>query len=183
VPDGAELNAPDIRDKRCKPLADALYFRESRRLAKLGLSITGLNWFRDLVKAEDGMVVAVEARGMHIGAIGSIQAGSAFFPWVSIRSATAARPGPQKGSAGGGIGAGVAEEYRKYPCRGEYLPIPGPLWFEDRRGFLDAVCRFAPDENPLRILFENTLFRFFFLWLDRAMLVFVLACFFSFYRA
>jgi len=177
-----EMQGPKPWEKRHKPPPDVLYFRESRRCAKLGLYLTGLDWFRDRVESEDGMVLAVETQGVHVGAIGSIQAGTAFFPWVAMQSVTWSMPPPKGRQVGGGIGIRIVDKYRKYPCKEGYLPMPGALWFEDRQGFLDAVGRSAPEGNPLRKFFENIFFRFFFLWFDRLVLAIVAAGFF-FYRA
>lgn len=168
---GADEPESGNRESRHKPPADALYFRESRRFAKFGLSLTGLQWFRDLAEAEGGMALAVEARGIHIGAIGSIQAGTAFFPWAAMKSVVSMRPGTK---SEGGTWLAMADRYRKYPCKAGYLLIPGPLWFEDRQAFLHAVGRFAPEGNPLRTRLENRFFRAWFLWFDRVVLALVM---------
>lgn len=167
----ADVPESGNRESRHKPPADVLYFRESRRCAQFGLSLTGLQWFRDLAEAEGGMALAVEARGIHVGAIGSIQAGTALFPWAAMKSVVWMRPGTK---SEGGIWLGIADRYRKYPCKAGYLLIPGPLWFEDRQGFLDALAGFAPEGNPLRNQFENRFFRAWFLWFDRVVLALVL---------
>lgn len=174
----------DHREARYPPPADALYFHRPSVCAQLGWSVTGLKWFRDLIDTADGMVLAVEARGIHVGAIGSIQAGTAFFPWAAMKSVVWAMPRVRgKEVTELGICVGMADKYRKHPCKLGYLLIPGPLRFEDRQGFIRAVCRFAPEDNPLRKYIENFFFRFCYLWLRRVLLAFVMVGFYRFVMA
>jgi hypothetical protein len=124
--------------------------------------------FRDFVEQETGTLLAVEARGLHVGPAGSVKAGTAFLPWAAIKDAGF-------GGKTGDIWLTVMDFYRRPDEYSGYIVIPKPAELEFGKDFFDAVRRLAPEKNPLRRYVENFFVRWWYLYLGETVLAATLA--------
>jgi hypothetical protein len=173
----------DGRKTSRKPSANALYFQTSRNAGKsdlilMGLGFAGmafvlgshavtyifplmsprydigiaialfmsLGYYRYLyprwLKSKLASVCIVETHGIHIPWGG----GLVFLPWAAIVA---------EGLGGGKMGVNLTMKYRERLGYPRYSPFPSPRKFEDPQGFIAAIYRFAPVNNPLRVYTET----------------------------